>query len=60
MDQLLGAMESARGSHLCLLVLVKEYPNSHGIIAASDVNGVTWTWPNLLPYDAEFNSPKRG
>ena len=60
MDQLVGAMASALGSHIRLLSSRNEHPNSHGIIAKSDVNGVTWTWPNLSPRDIEFNTTKTG
>ena len=56
----MGAMASALGSHIRLLSSRNEHPNSHGIIAKSDVNGVTWTWPNLSPRDIEFNTPKSG
>ena len=60
MYQLVGAMVSVIVSHLYLLVSVKEHPNSHGIIAESDANDVTWMWPNLLPCDIKLSTPKRG
>ena len=60
MDQLVGAISSTLGSHISLHVLVKEHPNSHGIIAKLDMNGVTWTWPNISPRDTKFSTPKRG
>ena len=40
MDQLMGAMVSALGSHLGLLASVKEHPRSHGIIAESWQNSI--------------------
>ena len=59
-DQLVGAMASALGSHLHLLILVMERLNSHGIIAEVDANDVTWTWTNLSPCDINFNTSKSG
>ena len=60
MDQLVGAMASALGSHIRLLSSRNEHPNSHGIIAKSDVNGVTWTWPNLYHHVTSSSIPRRG
>ena len=60
MDQLMGAVSSALGVHICLLIPVEEHHNSHGIIAESGVNSVTWMWSNLLPCDIEYNTPKSG
>ena len=52
-DQLVGAMLSDLGSHLYLLVSVKACQSSHGTITESDVDNITWTWPDLFPSNIE-------